>query len=117
MTTQMVVVCTGMGTHGRIEFQTLKVTGSEISEVTTRRGKSPIRGAGSALEDGEEIRINVPARMIVTVESSRAKNGSWRWKCPQCHRDRPLTDANLRKWIELQQSLGVSSLDISHLPR
>lgn len=114
---RVLVICTGKGTHGSIELAQLDVTDDDIKEVTTRRGRAPVRGNGTAREDGRQIPISIGPRMIVPVTPSRTGHGTWRWKCPKCHRDRPLTEANLRKWITLVTGNGATVLDISHLPR
>jgi hypothetical protein len=112
----MKVVCTDGSNHGEILFSLLDVDGDSIDEVLTRRGRSPVRGTGTANEAGIEVPIKVPARMTVTVPSAQAVNGTWRWKCPQCRCDRRVTNANMRKWIELVTTRGSTTLDISGLP-
>ena len=117
MNERITVCCTGKGTHGRIDWDRFDVIRDDIEHVTTRRGRSPLRGEGTAQEDGRQIPISIGARMIVPATPSRADHGTWRWKCPKCGRDRPLTDANLRAALILLARNGEPVLDISRLPR
>ena len=115
--TRVTVICTGKGTHGRIDWDQFDVNGEDVDHVTTRLGRAPVRGKGTAHDDGREVPISIGPRMLLPVNPSRDAGGPWRWKCPQCQRDRPLTDAHLRAWIAAVTGSGESVLDISHLPR
>ena len=113
---RVTVVCTDKGSHGRIAWDQFDVTGEHIIHIATRRGQSALRGKGTAQADGRQVRISVGARMIVPVASSQAENGTWRWRCPKCGRDRPLTEANLRKALVVLARNGAPVLDISLIP-
>lgn len=112
--TRITVICTGKGTHGRIDFDSFDVDGDDIQHVNVRRGKSPIKGTGTAHEDDREIPIGVGPRMVVPVTPGQAENGTWRWRCP-CGQDRPLGNARLRKALLGLVANNVSTLDVSHL--
>jgi hypothetical protein len=116
MTTTIAVICTGKGDHGRIDFDSFTVDGGNIEHVNVRRGRSPIQGQGTAVEDGAELPISIGARMVVPVKPAQADNGTWRWRCPQCGRDRPLANANLRKALLGLAANSVLTLDVSLLP-
>jgi len=101
------VVCTGRSTHGRIAFSALTLTGGgEIQQAKHRTGASPVAGS----VDG----VRVHHRAVLPAASHRAANGTWRWKCPRCGIDRPLTGQRLRLWM---QATHGDILDISLLPR
>lgn len=117
VTERVTVCCTGKGTHGRIDWDRFDVIGDDVTHVTTRRGRSQVRGKGTAQEDGRQIPIGIGARMIVPASPSQAEHGTWRWKCPKCRCDRPLTDANLRAALIMLARTGSPLLDISRLPR
>lgn len=113
--TTISVICTGKGTHGRIDFDHFTVSGEDIEHVNVRRGRSPVQGSGTALEDGKEIPISVGARMTVPVEPSQGDNGTWRWRCPQCGRDKPISNAKLRKALIQMAAAGLPTLDVGQL--
>lgn len=109
------VVCTGNGSHGRIEFSRLTLAADgTITEAVTRIGKSPVQGTVVALEDGEPTSDEVWHRAVMPASSHRALNGTWRWKCRRCSIDRPLAESRLR---ELLRDTPTDVLDVSHLPR
>jgi hypothetical protein len=118
MSHRLQVICTGKGEHGRIVAAELDVADDgTVSEVLVRRGRSPIRGKGTAAIGGRELPVNITARMTVTTESVIGANGTLRWRCPKCKLDRPLSGENLRRLSAHQIALASNCLDLSKLPR
>lgn len=95
------VVCTGRGEHGRIDWNEV-VLGDDgsIREIMTRQ--EPLAADRTR------------RKAVVAAESHRNERGTWRWKCPRCHLDKPLIEDHLRAWMSVTTS---PVLDISKLPR
>lgn len=116
MTQRITLWCTGKGRHGRVDLASFDVTDQGIDHVGSRRGRSPVAGEGTAVEDGEMVAITVPKRAVVPVERRQNDRGTWRWRCPLCGRDFQLTDANLRRVVAVLAANPVVSADLSLIP-
>jgi hypothetical protein len=94
------IVCTGKGQHGRIDWSDVILDADGgIREGRTRQ---------EPLAAGQTRR-----KAVVPADSHRTRRG-WRWYCPSCHLDKPLTEDHLRAWMNLTTG---DVLDISRLPR
>lgn len=102
------VGCTDRGQHGRVAFPGLTLgDDGEIREETSRIGSTH-------LPAGDVDGTRVTKKTVVHVEGHRAANGLWRWECPRCGRNKPLTEKHLRVWMSATRG---DFLDISLLPR
>ena len=109
------IMCTGRGSHGRIDWPALILAeDGTIRQEATRRAASPVRGTVDGTVDGEQVSGKLHHKAVVATENHRSEYGTWRWKCPRCGIDKPLSGQHLLTWMNLT-SAGV--LDVSHLPR
>jgi hypothetical protein len=94
------IVCTGGGQHGRIAWSDVILhEDGGIREERTRQ---------EPLAAGQTRR-----KAVVLADSHRTRKG-WRWRCPKCHLDKPLSDDHLRAWMNVTTG---DTLDLSKLPR
>jgi hypothetical protein len=109
------VLCTGRGDHGRIDWPDL-ILGDDgsIREDRTRQAPSPVRGIVEGAIDGQHVSGPLHRKAVVPAEQHLSEGGTWRWKCPRCHLDKPLSEDHLRGWMNATTG-GI--LDISRLPR
>lgn len=125
------VVCTGAdrldgpAQHGRIDFTTLDFHLLDdgrwiVNERGTRLRPFPTDGPQVVTwvdEDGTEQTetATIGSKAVEPVAPTRKVSGGWRWKCPKCRRDRPMSEVTLLRWRDTFPEKRV--LDISHLPR
>lgn len=107
--------CTDKGQHGRVTWPKLIREGNKIHEDLMRRAKAPWSAGSAVVAEGD--RSALPDQHLVRAESARVPHLTeerWRWRCPSCGRDRPLSGVHLRAWMDATDG---ALLDISHLPR
>ena len=113
---EYVVCCTDRGNHGRVNFLPLVLKDSgEILEMRIRSARPPWEKDWKIVADG--VVAPVPLGLPILEESARVPDIAderWRWRCPKCDRDKPLSGANLRAWMAATRE---EVLDISLLPR
>lgn len=109
MTEQKFTVgCSDRGQHRRLPLSRLTLTDDgQIQEESSRVGSAH-------LPVGDIDGTMVTNKTVVHVESHRDANGLWRWKCPRCGRNKPLTEPHFRAWMAATRE---DFLDISLLPR
>lgn len=114
---RITLYCTDRGSHSRVHFDAFDVDGEDVELVRFRRGKSPVSGAGTAVEDGSVVPVAVPARALLPVAGHQDDRGTWRWRCVRCGRDFRLTDVNLRRLVAGLASDPAVSADLSQILR
>src|SRR5258707_8607008 len=93
------VICTGRGEHGRIDWPDLILSeDGSIQQERTRQAPSPVRGVVEGAADGENVSGPLHRKAVVPAGEHRSTHGTWQWKCPQCHLDKPLSEDHLRAW-------------------
>ena len=117
MSQRITVCCTGKGTHGRVQWPALLVDGDSIIELLVRKGRSGLPTNTPVNAEGEAYVGELMSFAMLPVESHRQPDGGWRWKCPKCRLDKPLSNDNLRKWVDSLLTRGDKVADISHIPR
>jgi hypothetical protein len=97
------VVCTDGGRHGRIDWgEVILADDDTIRQERTRQ---------APLATGRR------RKAVVRREDHRSDRGTWRWKCPRCGIDVPLSDDHLRAWMKATPGLVLDISVISQLPR
>lgn len=115
---EFLICCTDQGQHSRVRLSRLVLDGDEVREVLARR-KASGYADGDVLHDGEGGTHAAPRKYLAPAESHlRMYEGEerWRWKCPRCGRDSPLSGENLRAWMSVVADTPDRELDISLLP-
>lgn len=101
------VVCTDRGQHARTDLGHLMVReDGSVDSHAVRKGPSPIIS-------------DIGKRMYVAASDAREDyqgTRRWRWVCPRCGRDVPLSDENMTAIAREFVAAARRAFDISHLP-